>query len=581
MSKNKESEIQRIRHSLSHVMAAAVLGVFDGARLAIGPAIENGFYYDFDLPRTLTPEDLPKIEAKMKDIISSDIFFLKREENVKVALKKEEKAGEIYKAELIADLMAGGAKRVSYYRSGDFEDLCVGPHVKSTEELRGVAFKLTRIAGAYWRGDEKNKMLQRIYAVAFENQKKLDDYLEKIEEAEKRDHRKLGQELDLFSFNDAAVGFAFWHPKGMTLKNELVAYWRREHLKAGYQEVQTPVILSESLWHQSGHWDNYKDNMYFTKIDDQQSAIKPMNCPGGILIYKSRMHSYRDLPLRVAELGLVHRHELSGVLHGLFRVRSFVQDDAHIYCTEDQIEKELTNTIKLIEGIYKKFGFKNYHIELSTRPQKSIGTDQMWNKAEKTMKKVSGDLKLKIKINEGDGAFYGPKFDFHINDSIGRTWQCGTIQLDFSMPERFELEYVGKDGKKERPVMIHRTVLGSLERFIGILIEHYAGAFPLWLAPVQLSVISVGASSKKYAKEVYKELSAEGFRVELKDENETVGKKIREAEMQKIPYMIVVGEKESKSGSVAVRALHDKKITNLKKSVFIKKIKKELENQIE
>ncbi|MDD3678638.1 MAG: threonine--tRNA ligase [Patescibacteria group bacterium] len=581
MSKNKESEIQKKRHSLSHVMAAAVLDIFDEARLAIGPAIENGFYYDFDLPRTLIPEDLLKIEAKMKEIISSEISFIKREEDAKRALKKEKASGDIYKAELITDLMSEGTKKVTYYKSGDFEDLCVGPHVNSTKDLRGVAFKLTKIAGAYWRGNEKNKMLQRIYAVAFENQKKLDDYLKKIEEAEKRDHRKLGQELDLFSFNDAAVGFVFWHPGGMILKNELVSYWRKEHLRVGYKEVETPIILNESLWHKSGHWDNYKDNMYFTKIDNQQSAIKPMNCPGGILIYKSRMRSYRDLPLRVAELGLVHRHELSGVLHGLFRVRSFVQDDAHIYCTEDQVEKELASTIKLIEKIYKKFGFKDYHIELSTRPQKSIGTDQMWNKAEKTMKKVSRDLNLKIKINEGDGAFYGPKFDFHINDSIGRTWQCGTIQLDFSMPERFELEYVGKDGKKKRPVMIHRTVLGSLERFIGILIEHYAGAFPLWLAPVQLSIISVGAFSKKYAKDVYKELLSEGYRVELRDENETVGKKIREAELQKIPYMIVVGEKEAKSESVAVRTLHDKKIKNLKKSVFMKEIKKELENQIE
>lgn len=561
--------LDTLRHSLSHVMAAAVLENFSDARLGIGPAIENGFYYDFDLPRNLTPEDLPKIEAAMKKIISRDLPFVREEVDSKKAYKAEEKLGEKYKAELIGDLIAGGAKKVSFYSTGEFKDLCAGPHVASTADLKNVGFKLTKIAGAYWKGSEKNKMLQRIYAVAFQNEKELRIYLNQLEEAEKRDHRKLGAELDLFSFKDSGVGFPFWHPKGMILKNNLLEYWRDEHRKAGYQEIQTPIILKEELWHKSGHWENYKDNMYFTEIDDEKYAIKPMNCPGGILIYKSSLYSYRDLPLRVAELGLVHRHELSGVLHGLFRVRSFVQDDAHIYCTEDQVEKELIGVIKLIRKMYKDLGFSDYHIELSTRPEKSIGTKSMWDKAETIMKKVTKDIDIKVKINVGDGAFYGPKFDFHIKDSIGRTWQCGTVQLDFSMPDRFELEYVDKDGKKKRPVMIHRTVLGSLERFIGILTEHYAGAFPLWLAPVQFSVISVGASAKKYAKEVYTELIDAGYRAELKDENETVGKKIREAELQKIPQMLVIGDREVASKTVAIRKIHDKKIETKKLKTFL------------
>ncbi|MBW6431616.1 threonine--tRNA ligase, partial [Patescibacteria group bacterium] len=501
-----------------------------------------------------------------------DLNFVRTEVDAKKSYKEEEKLGEKYKAELIGDLIASGAKKVSFYSTGDFKDLCAGPHVTSTKDLKNVGFKLTKIAGAYWKGSEKNKMLQRIYAVAFENEKDLKVYLNQMAEAEKRDHRKLGAELDLFSFKDAGVGFPFWHPKGMVLKNELLKYWRDEHQKAGYQEIQTPIILKEELWHKSGHWDNYKDNMYFTEIDQEKYAIKPMNCPGGILIYKSNLYSYRDLPLRIAELGLVHRHELSGVLHGLFRVRSFVQDDAHIYCTEDQVEKELIAVIKLIRKMYKELGFSDYHIELSTRPEKSIGTKSMWAKAENIMKKVTKDLGIKVKINAGDGAFYGPKFDFHIKDSIGRTWQCGTVQLDFSMPERFELGYVDKDGKKKRPVMIHRTVLGSLERFIGILTEHYAGAFPLWLAPVQFSVISVGASAKKYAKEVYAELIDAGYRAELKDENETVGKKIREAELQKIPQMLVIGDREVASKSVAIRKIHDKKIETKKLKTFLEEL---------
>lgn len=577
MANKEKAKIEVLRHSLSHVMATAVLELFPETRLAIGPAIENGFYYDFDMTRTLTPDDLPKIEEKMRAIIASDFDFVKREENAKRAYKAEKKKGELYKAELIADLIANGAKTVSFYRSGGFEDLCAGPHVKNSRELRSVGFKLTKIAGAYWRGDEKNKMLQRIYAVAFENKKELTAYLKALEEAERRDHRKLGGELDLFSFHDEGAGFPFWHPKGMLLKEKLIEYWRTEHSRESYLEVSTPIILREELWHESGHWDNYKDNMYFTEIDEQRYAIKPMNCPGGILIYKNNLHSYRELPLRVAELGLVHRHELSGVLHGLFRVRSFVQDDAHIYCTDDQVEQEIAGVIKLISRMYKRFGFEDYHIELSTRPTKSIGTDAMWNKAEKIMKKVAKDLKMKVKINEGDGAFYGPKFDFHIKDSIGRTWQCATIQLDFSMPERFDMEYIDNDGKKKRPVMIHRTVLGSLERFIGILIEHYAGEFPVWLAPVQVEVVSVATGFNKYALQVATELREAGLSVLVDDTNETVGKKIRSAEVQKIPYTLVVGEKEQKSQSVAIRRLHDRNIKTEKLSKFIGDIGRELE----
>lgn len=575
MSSKDKPTIEIIRHSLSHILAMAVLEMFPEARLAIGPAISDGFYYDFDLPRPLTPEDLPELEETMKKIIATDVKFERLEEDAKKAYKKEEARGELYKAELIADLIAGGAKKVSFYQSGDFTDLCAGPHVTSSNQLRGAGFKLTKIAGAYWRGDEKNKMLQRIYAVAFESPKELKTYLNNLAEAEKRDHRKLGAELDLFSFHDEGVGFPFWHPKGMILKNELTKYWREEHEENGYQEIQTPIILREELWHQSGHWDNYKDNMYFTVIDKQKYAVKPMNCPGGILVYKNSMHSYKELPIRMAELGLVHRHELSGVLHGLFRVRSFVQDDAHIYCTEDQIETELKNVIKLIERIYKKFGFKDYHIELSTRPTKSIGTDAMWNKAERTMKKVAKDLKLNAIINEGDGAFYGPKFDFHIKDSIGRTWQCGTIQLDFSMPERFGLEYTDKDGKKKRPVMIHRTVLGSLERFIGILTEHYAGAFPLWLSPVQIKILPISEKFSKYAKEISSVLVNEHhIRTELDDSSESIGKRIRNAELEKVPFMLIVGEKEKAQSIqklVSVRRLKEGDIGTLKLDDFLNK----------
>lgn len=570
MGKEKSFSLDTKRHSLSHLLAAAVLEMFPNAKLAIGPSIENGFYYDFDLPKPLTLEDLPKIEGRIKKLIAADIPFEKSEVEIEKALKSEKKAGHIYKAELIADLKNQGVKKVSYYTLGDFEDLCAGPHVERSGQIDPESFKLTSVAGAYWRGDEKNKMLTRVYGVAFNDKKELDEYLLMMEEAEKRDHRKLGASMDLFSFNNEGPGFAFWHPKGMILRDNLIAWWKNEHQKAGYQEISTPIMLKEDLWHQSGHWDNYKNNMYFTEIDEQKYAVKPMNCPGGILVYKNRLHSYRELPIRMGELGLVHRHELSGVLHGLFRVRAFTQDDAHIYCREDQVKTEIENVIKLTQQMYAKLGFKDYHVELSTRPKKSIGTDAMWKHAEKIMKEVAKEMKLDLKINPGDGAFYGPKFDFHLKDSIGRTWQCGTIQLDFSMPERFDLTYIDEKGQKKRPVMIHRTVLGSIERFIGVLLENYAGVLPLWLAPVQVRLITVSDKVNKYAKEVQVKLQEAGFRVEIDAENETVGKKIREAELQRIPYMLVIGEKEVASKSFAVRKLGDKEIQTKKLDKFIK-----------
>lgn len=579
MGKVDASQIQIQRHSLSHLLAMAVLDMFPEAKLAIGPDIENGFYYDFDLPRTLIPEDLPLLESKMREIMKLNLEFAKKEMKISEARKLEKSRGQIYKEELLADLENKGEKKVTYYTTGDFVELCAGPHVKSTKELLGVGFKLDKIAGAYWRGSEKNKMLQRVYALAFESEKELRAYEQMMAEAEKRDHRKLGTTMNLFSFHEEGPGFPFWHPKGMVLRNNIVGWWREQHNEAGYSEINTPIMLREELWHKSGHWDNYKNNMYFTEIDEQKYAIKPMNCPGGILIYKSQIHSYRELPIRMGELGLVHRHELSGVLHGLFRVRAFTQDDAHIYCREDQVERELESVIKLTQKMYAKLGFKDYHIELSTRPEKSIGTDEMWNHAEKIMKQVAMNLSLKLKVNPGDGAFYGPKFDFHLRDSIGRTWQCGTIQLDFSMPERFDLTYVDEKGERKRPVMIHRTILGSIERFMGVLLEHHAGALPVWLAPVQAKVMTVGLSAKKFAEEIYKSLTAEGVRAELDDANETVGKKIREAEMQKIPYMLVIGDKEVAKKSVAVRKIGNREIQTVKFDKFATELKKEIEEK--
>jgi threonyl-tRNA synthetase len=548
-----ENKIGTIRHSLSHVLAAAVLEVFPEAKLAIGPGIDNGFYYDFDLPRTLIPEDLPIIEDKMKQILKQDLAFERSEVAIDEALKTLEKSDQIYKKELIEDLKKAGEKTVSFYKTGEFIDMCQGPHVESTANLRSAAFKLDKIAGAYWRGSEKNKMLQRIYALAFATKDELKAYEQQMIEAEKRDHRKLGQELDLFSFHEEAPGFPFWHPKGMVLWNLLLDWWRAEHKVAGYVEVSTPMILSKELWLTSGHWDHYKDNMYFTKIDERDFAVKPMNCPGGILLYKEKLHSYKEFPIKIGEIGHVHRHELAGVLHGLTRVRAFRQDDAHIYCMPEQIEGEISEIMKLIEKMYGRLGLK-YKVELSTRPEKNtVGSDADWKKAEQSLKDALAKQKVDYKINPGDGAFYGPKIDFHITDAIGRSWQLGTIQLDFSMPELFELEYIAEDGKKKRPVMLHRVVFGSLERFIGILIEHFAGALPVWLAPVQVMILPITDNQTKFAEELVEKLEKTGIRVEVDFRNESIGKKIRESEMQKVPYMLVVGQREAADNKVAVR----------------------------
>jgi len=585
INKNMKNErkLEIMRHSWSHVMAAAVRELWPKVKFAIGPAIENGFYYDFDFSKIannankkrierIGEEDLAKIEKKMKHIIKQNLKFSKSEMSVKDALAKEKKAGEKYKQELISDLKAEGEKKVSYYQVGEFADLCRGPHVKSTGELDKNAFKLTKLAGAYWRGNEKNKMLTRIYGVAFASKKELDEYLEMMAEAEKRNHIKLGKELDLFSMHEEGPGFPFFHNKGLVIWNQLMKYWKEEHNQEGYQEIKTPIILNKKLWEQSGHWDNYKENMYFTKIDDDDYAVKPMNCPGGILIYKSAMHSYKELPLKIAEIGLVHRHELSGTLNGLFRVRAFHQDDAHIYSTEEQMKTEVIKVIKLYDRIYKKFDLQ-YHMELSTKPKKCIGSVKMWKVAENALASALKDIKAKYELNPGDGAFYGPKIDFHIKDSIGRTWQCGTIQLDFAMPEKFKLKYIGQDGKEHRPVMIHRTAYGAIERFMGIIIEHYAGAFPVWLSPVQVKIVSVGEKHVEFSEKLAAEFKKEGIRVEVDSSDETVGNKIRKSVGEKVPYMLVVGDKEIKSRKLAVRDRGEAKIRNVAKRKFIDEVK--------
>ncbi|MBP7332362.1 MAG: threonine--tRNA ligase [Firmicutes bacterium] len=539
---------QVYRHSTAHVMAQAVQKLFPGVGLAIGPAIADGYYYDFDPREPFVPEDLARIEKEMEAIIKADLPFERAELSRADALDMFKKAGQAYKIELIEDLPEDVP--LSIYRQGDFTDLCMGPHVPSTGRLKSV--KLMSVAGAYWRGSEKNKMLQRIYGTSFPKKSMLDEYLFRLEEARRRDHRKLGAELDLFSIQDEGPGFPFFHPKGMVLRNELENYWREEHKKRGYQEIRTPVILSRAMWEQSGHWDHYRENMYFTKIDEVDYAVKPMNCPGSIIIYKNRLHSYRELPIRMAELGLVHRHELSGVLHGLMRVRCFTQDDAHIFMLPSQVKDEIIGVIDLEDDFYKLFGF-DYHLELSTRPENSIGSDGIWELATESLREALDSKGLSYKVNEGDGAFYGPKIDFHLKDSLGRTWQCGTIQLDFIMPEKFDLAYVGEDGQKHRPVMLHRVVFGSIERFIGILTEHFAGAFPAWLAPVQARVLPIAARHADYARQVGKSLDEKGIRVEVDDRNEKINYKIREAQAQKIPYMLVVGDKEAERGMVAVR----------------------------
>ena len=529
-----EDELRAIRHTASHVLAQAVKRLYPEAKLAIGPAIDDGFYYDFDREGGFTPEDLEKLEAEMKKIIKENIplkpFVLPRDEAIKLMQEK----GEPYKVELIEDLPE--EETISFYQQGDFTDLCAGPHIMYTKGVK--AFKLTSIAGAYWRGSEKNKMLTRIYGTAFANKEDLENYLTMLEEAKKRDHRKLGKELGLFMFTEEGPGFPFFLPKGMTLKNTLIDYWREIHLRENYQEVSTPVILSRKLWETSGHWDHYKDNMYTTVIDEEDYAIKPMNCPGGMLVYKSQPRSYRDLPLRVGELGLVHRHEKSGQLHGLMRVRCFTQDDAHIFMTQEQITEEIKNVTRLINEVYTLFGFE-YFVELSTRPEDSMGSDEDWELATNGLRNALEEMGLNYIVNEGDGAFYGPKIDFHLRDSIGRTWQCGTIQLDFQLPQRFEAEYVAEDGTKKRPIMIHRVCFGSIERFIGILIEHFAGKFPVWLAPVQVKVIPVSEKSMEYATGVYEKLRAAGIRTELDHKDEKVGYKIRQAQLEKVPFMLV------------------------------------------
>lgn len=537
-----------LRHTASHILAQAVKRLYPNVKLAIGPAIDTGFYYDFDADFSITPEILEKIEKEMDKIIKENLKLEKSTLDREKAIEFMKEKGEDYKVELIEDLPLG--EIISFYSQGEFIDLCAGPHVPSTSYVKAI--KLLSLAGAYWRGSEKNKMLQRVYGTAFTKKSELDEYINMLEEAKKRDHRKLGKELDLFSIHEEGPGFPFFHPKGMIVRNILEDFWRKEHVKAGYLEIKTPLILNEELWHQSGHWDHYQENMYFTKIDEGDFAIKPMNCPGGILVYKNDMHSYKELPLRLSELGIVHRHELSGALHGLMRVRCFTQDDAHIYMTKEQIKEEVIGVINLIDKFYKVFGFQ-YFVELSTKPENAMGSDEDWDIATEGLRKALVELNIDYKLNEGDGAFYGPKIDFHLRDCIGRTWQCGTIQLDFQMPERFDLSYIGPDGEKHRPVMVHRTVFGSIERFIGILIEQYAGAFPAWLAPVQVKIMNITDNQLEYVNKIAKELRDMDIRVELDTRNEKIGYKIREAQMKKIPYMLVCGDKEMDSSKVAVR----------------------------
>ena len=544
--KDKEG-LDVYRHTCAHVLAQAVKNIFPTCKLAIGPVIENGFYYDFEFNTPITQEDFGKIEAEMEKIIKANTpierFELPRKEAVELMTRFKEK----YKVEIINDLPEG--EQISFYKQGAFTDLCRGPHLPSTGKIK--AFKLTSLAGAYWRGNEKNKMLTRIYGVAFAKKDEMKTYFEMLEEAKKRDHIKLGRELKLFALLPEGKGFPFFLPNGMVLKNILADYWRDLHRKEGYVEIQTPIILTRTLWENSGHWDHYKDNMYTTKIDGEDCAVKPMNCPGGMLVYKLTPHSYKDLPIRMGEMGLVHRHEKSGQLHGLFRVRCFTQDDAHIFMLPEQITDEIKGVVRLTDRIYKQFGFK-YKVELSTRPKDSMGTEEEWNAATDALRAALDDLGLEYEINEGDGAFYGPKIDFHLQDSIGRTWQCGTIQLDFQMPQRFELEYVGEDGAKHRPIMIHRAIYGSMERFIGILIEHYAGKFPVWLAPVQVKVLPITDRTRAYAEKVAAMLRDKGVRVEIDGRNEKIGYKIREAKLEKVPYVLVVGDSEEAEGTVNV-----------------------------
>ena len=563
-----------LRHTASHILAQAVKRLWPEAKLAIGPAIDKGFYYDIDMEHVLTPEDLGKLETEMARIVKENLPIEKEIMSRQEALKFFEEKGEDYKVELIADLPEDAV--ISCYKQGDFTDLCAGPHVASTGKVK--AFKLQSIAGAYWRGDEKNKMLQRIYGTAFEKKDELDAYLHMLEEAAKRDHRKLGKELGLFVLKEEGPGFPFFLPKGMAVRNALENFWREVHHDFDYDEIRTPIILNKQLWETSGHWDHYRENMYTTIIDDEEYAIKPMNCPGGILVYQNEMHSYRDFPLRYAELGLVHRHELSGALHGLFRVRAFTQDDAHVFMLPEQMQDELLKVIELFDRIYSQFGLK-YHVELSTKPDNAMGDDAIWEQATDALRKAIEAKGIPYVINEGDGAFYGPKLDYHIEDSIGRTWQCGTIQLDMNLPERFQIEYVGEDGQKHRPIMIHRACFGSMERFLGILTEHYAGAFPTWMAPVQVKILPISDKHIAYAKELAKKMHKDYVRVEVDERNEKIGYKIRQAQVAKVPYMLVVGDKEMEEGTVNVRKHGGDELGTVPFQEFFTAVKEEIKER--
>ncbi len=569
-----ENELEVLRHTCSHILAQAVKCLYPETKLAIGPAIDKGFYYDFDREGGFTAEDVDKIEAEMKKIIKENLKISTFTKPRQEAIEFMKELGEPYKVELIEDLPEDAA--ISFYTQGDFTDLCAGPHILYTKGVK--AFKLTSVAGAYWRGNEKNKMLTRIYGTAFMDKESLDEYLNMIEEAKKRDHRRLGKELGLFTLMEEGPGFPFFLPKGMILKNTLIDYWRQIHTRDNYVEIQTPMMLNRELWETSGHWDHYKENMYTTVIDDVDFAVKPMNCPGGMLVYKSEPRSYRDLPMRVGELGLVHRHEKSGQLHGLMRVRCFTQDDAHIFMTREQIPSEIKGVISLIDEVYKLFGFK-YHVELSTRPENSMGSDADWETATDGLRAALDDLGLEYVVNEGDGAFYGPKIDFHLEDSLGRTWQCGTIQLDFQLPLRFNAEYTGEDGEKHQPIMIHRVAFGSIERFIGILIEHFAGAFPAWLAPTQVKIIPVSERHLDYALELKDAYAKAGIRVEADTRNEKLGYKIRQAQLEKVPYMLIVGDKEIETKTVSVRSRKKGDIGSMSADEFIAMLKKEIEDK--
>lgn len=574
ITKDSEEGLDILRHSASHIMAQAVVSLFPDAKYTIGPSIEDGFYYDFDVSTPFTPEDLPKIEEKMHQIIKAN-HPIRREVWDKAKLRDFfKKQSNMYKVELIDDIEDD---EISVYTQDGFTDLCRGPHLPSTGYV--AAFKLTSVAGSYWRGDSSGKSLSRIYGTAFFSKKELNEYLKKVEEAKKRDHRKLGKELDLFTFHEEGPGFPFWHPKGLTLFQLLVNYMRKENTRREYEEIATPMILNDELWHKSGHYDNFKENMYFTQIDDRQFAVKPMNCPGQLLIYKSRLHSYRELPIKLSEFGLVHRHELSGVLHGLFRVRAFTQDDAHVFCSKEQLEDQIIEMIDYVREVYQDFDFKEIFIYVATRPEKSIGTQEVWDMGTQALCDSLKRINLDYKIKEGEGAFYGPKIEFNIRDSIGRHWQCGTIQIDFSMPERFDLTYEGDDGKRHRPVMIHRAILGSIERFIGILIEHFAGKFPVWIAPIQIIILPVSDKHIEASKKLYHDLKSKGFRIKLDLRDEKLGYKIRAAQLEKIPYMLIIGDKEVETENVSVRHREKGDIGSMDLTAFLEKIQLEIEKK--